>query len=1080
MRFLIRLLIALTLSISVGQSGLAAQGSVASRTIAIIGVDVLPMTATERLHNQTVIIAGDRILTVGPAARTRIPAGARRVEGRGMTLMPGLVDMHVHLAPEPGRPGDAAQRALAVMLAHGVTTARGMAGSPTNLIVRDALEAGTIAGPRLYASSPALSLNTVASPDAARSAVRSAREAGYDFIKSHALTDVAVWQAVQDEAKAQRLASAGHVTNEIGLDRAMAAGQQVEHLDGALLALLAANAPERAVEFAQIPPPAVIEAVSRATDAQIRRLAARVVAKRSYQVPTLSLFEKLLSLEAPTEALATQPDMRYVPDAALKAWSAQREQLRQAGFTAAHAAMFRDLRRRIVREYARAGVPLMAGSDTAQSFHIWGPGLLDEIEALTAAGLTPIAALRSATIVPRDYFRAMPNGGSAKGWKAEFGTVEPGARADLILLASDPSRDLKALRSLRMVFAGGRAFDRASLDAMLAQAAFDAKNAGTRPVAGFEGGKQVYVMRHLQARDGPDPSLDETGAAGATRLATQLTESGIKAIFVTDTRRSRETAAPLAARLGVSPAVYDPARPDQLVAAANAVTGNVLVLGHSNTAPDLVARFGGTPPAALGSGDFGTIWRIDAGSPVTKLFKVGARAPAMLGSCSVAGLSPAARCGVIRVPENRATPGGRSIDLHFGVVPAAAKATHEPVVMLPGGPGLGGVQSGPGIEQMFGSMHQSRDILLIDQRGTGSSNPLKCPAGPTSNLLEQLSGPADKLVLECRDKLAKVADLGRYHTREAVVDMEEVRAALGYQKLDLFGMSYGTRLALDYLRLYPARVGETVIRSAALTAMLLPYWTPRDAQRSFAVLAGYCRAQADCAARHPDLEADLRSIVAQLERGPVSVTYRNPASGKEVAGQIDRDGFGTLLFFLLYIPELYVHVPPLIEQAKAGNFAPVVQAVAPLMDGLDDQIASGLRWSVICDEDVRRIDRAKVAAATRGTFMGSGPVDADIKACAAWPRAAVPADYLAPVTSSAPVMIISGAVDPVAGPAWGEDTRRTLSNSLHLEVDGASHLPPFPGCTLALATSFMEGTPLKALDTSCAAKAKRPKLKVGR
>ena len=142
-----------------------------------------------------------------------------------------------------------------------------------------------------------------------------------------------------------------------------------------------------------------------------------------------------------------------------------------SGFTAEQGRAFRDLRRRIVRAFHRAGVPLMAGSDTAQAFHLWGPGLIDEIDALHAAGLTRMEALRSATVVPRDYLRSLPNGGSSLGWRAEFGTVEPGARADLILLDGDPSADLAALRVPNYVIAGGRVHDRAALDRMLEAAA---------------------------------------------------------------------------------------------------------------------------------------------------------------------------------------------------------------------------------------------------------------------------------------------------------------------------------------------------------------------------------------------------------------------------------------------------------------------------------------------------------------------------------------------------------------------------------------------------------------------------------
>jgi imidazolonepropionase-like amidohydrolase len=446
--------------------------------IAFVGATVLPMAGPDRLTDQTVIIAGDRIAAVGPRARVRVPAGARRIDARGLTLMPGLVDMHVHLAPEPGAPGDAAQRAMAVMLAHGVTTARGMAGSPANLVVRGRVEQGALIGPRLYAAAPGLHVNNSPSAEAARAAVAAAHAAGYDLIKAHHIMDVAIWEAVQDEAARRRLPVAGHVTNPVGLARAMAAGQQVEHLDGVLFELLAPDAAERAVPFAQIPPPAVVEAAARAAPEALAALAARAAGARSWHVPTLALFDKVSRVEASPDALLGHPNMAFVPEQALRQWRAQRLQfIEQSGYTPQTGARLRDLRRRIVQALHEAGVPVMAGSDTAQSFHIWGPGLIEEIEALAEAGLGRMAALRTATVVPRDYFRSLPNGGSALGWRADFGTVEPGARADLILLAGDPSLDLGQLRRLQAVVAGGRYHDRAALDALLENAARDVRAA---------------------------------------------------------------------------------------------------------------------------------------------------------------------------------------------------------------------------------------------------------------------------------------------------------------------------------------------------------------------------------------------------------------------------------------------------------------------------------------------------------------------------------------------------------------------------------------------------------------------------
>jgi len=587
---------------------------------AIVDTTVLPMTGNERLTRQTVIVSGDRIVAVGPARTVKVPAGARRIDGRGKVLMPGLVDMHIHLAPVAGEDGDAAQRSLSVMLAHGVTTARTMAGSPENLVVRSKVESGVLAGPRIYAAAPALHEKSAPGAEQARAAVAQAKAAGFDLIKSHHLPDPAVWQAVQDEAKAQRIAVAGHVANSVGLERAIAAGQQVEHLDSVVHAMLPDDASEKQMDFGQVPPPPVTARALTVSDAELARLAKRVAAAKSWHVPTLSLFEKISDVETPVATLLADPAMRFVPKPALQQWAGQREQMKGM-FTPADAEAFRELRRRITRAFHGAGVPLMAGSDTAQAFHIWGPGLHQEIAALAAAGLSPMEALRSGTVVPRDYFRSLPNGGSALGWKADFGTVEAGARADLILLAADPSKDLSVLARPETVIAGGRVYLRPELDRMLTKAAADASAAGPQKAAAAALPKPVYIVRHLQKGEGDDPSLSAEGAANARKLAAVLKAAGISAIFATPTKRAMETAAPLAQALGLSVAPYDPGDEDALFAAAAAAPGPVLIVGHSNTVPDLVARFGGAKPAPLTEQDYGTLFLVkpDGGVATSEL-----------------------------------------------------------------------------------------------------------------------------------------------------------------------------------------------------------------------------------------------------------------------------------------------------------------------------------------------------------------------------------------------------------------------------------------------------------------------------
>lgn len=1024
----------------------------AARSVLVEGVDVLTMTDAGMLRNRDVLITGDRIVRVSPSGE--VAAGnVRRVNGRGLVMTPGLTDMHVHFAPVPGAKGDPAHRAAAVMLAHGITTARSMAGASEHLALRDAIERGDIPGPRLYLASPGLSDANTANVDAGRASVRAAKEKGFDLVKSHHLTDPEIWRAIREEAEQLEVATAGHVSNSVGLMRAARAGQQIEHLDGFAAALLPQGAAERTQEFGQLPPPAVLSKVDPSS-AQALTVFDELARLQSYQVPTLGLFEKLTALDLPLAALRARPEMRFVPAAALDQWAAQRAQL--AGvLTPEQTGRLRMLRREIVRKLHKAGVPLMTGSDTAQAFHVWGPALHEEL-AILAEIIGPEPALAAATTVPASYFRSLPNQGSARGWKANFGTVEEGARADLLLVKGNPLDDLGSLKRPEVVFAGGRFYDRRALDRMLKEAAMAANppEAGAAP---------VFLMRHLPSEEQEaDPALTAPGRAAAQRLSERLAEMEIGAIFVTDTRRARQTAEPLAERFGLTPIPYDPRDPAGLAKEVRDAGVPALVIGHSNTIPDLAVRFGAAPEPAAETAQFGKVLTL-AGE---KTFMTDLANTLWPSPCSK-GLPPGARCGRLFVPEDRTKPDGRAIGIRYAVLPAREAATDDPLVVIPGGPGLGAVQTAAGIAQLYAPFRANRDLLLIDQRGTGGSNRLACDAGTNGGLLEALRPRKPGEAKACRDRLAHRADPAAYGTRAAVLDMEALRAALGYERLDLFGMSYGTRPVLDYLRLFPERTGEIVIRAAAPTDMTLPLWTPRDAQLSFETLVRMCKTQPDCARRHPDLDGELRKLLARVDAAPVPVSVVDPRTGEQVETELSAEALRQILFFLLYIPEFAVQLPPLLEQAAAGEVSPMVQAAAPALVGLVGEVAWGLRWSVICDEDVRRIDKAQVAEAVAGTFLGRTSVDQDVDACRFWPAGIVPAGYFAPVASDAEVLIISGALDPVAGERWGDRIAETLPNAVHVVAADASHLPPMPGCSGELIRAFLDGAELASLDTAC-------------
>ena len=1056
-------------ALSVGMLGLlgcaqAAREVADDPTLAIVGATVLPMTGARPITNAVVLVAGDRIQAVGPVESVPIPAGAQVIEAEGRYLVPGLVDMHAHLPPDSGEPGSSGWRQLSLMVANGVTTARGMAGQPGHPALRDAILTEDRIAPTLYVASPALHQGNTTDIDAALAQVRAAKDAGYDLIKSHHIEDPSVWQAIQEEARRLGMPVAGHLASTIELETALRAGQQIEHLDGYLMALLPEDSPARQMPFGQIPPPPVMQAIDAD---RIAGVAQQVAELNGWNVPTLALFEKIADTETPTDTLRARPEMKTAAPAALDQWAAQRSQLLAAGIMQAVGPAFVDLRRQIVAALQDAGAGIMAGSDTPQAFHLSGYGLHEELAALQRAGLTPLEALATATRQPRQYLASLPNHGSAAGRRADLGIIARGERADLVLLVADPSQDVAATRQIEAVVLRGRWLDRDALDQLVAEV-----EASVAPVATAAAGTAILVRHGAVDPGGSDPALSDIGHQQAAALARRFADLQPRAVYATPTRRARETAAPLAAAAGVAVTDYHPGQLPMLAEAIRREGGNVVVVGHSNTTPLLVEMLGGEPGAPIAEHEFDRIYAVTLQTGDTRIERPSASG-ATIAPCTLPGVAPPVRCGVVKVPES--TGPGRMLEVHFAVLRATDQARLPPLLVAPGGPGLGGVQSAGGIAQLFAAFRADRDILLMDQRGTGASNRLDCEL-PTdlAGAIASLSSQDHADVVACRDQLSQRADLAAYTTTRAVEDLDRIRHALGHDRIDIFGMSYGTRVATEYARLFPDHLRAMVIRAPAPAAMQLPLHTPRDAQQSLERVIAACQAQPACAAAYPELASDVATILDQLAAGPVSVTVTDPRTGQPVTTAYGPEAFGSTMFFLLYIPEYYRQMPALVHAAATGDYQPLVQTVAPLIVGTLDQVAWGLRWSVICNEDVARIDRSRVAELTRGTFFGDTPIAGDTAACDLWPDATVDPGFFEPPSTDHPVLIISGTMDPVAPPRWGEHMARTLDNVLHLPIEGASHLPVFPGCTAGLVEQFLNDAQLASLDSTCAAEPQVP------
>ena len=422
----------------------------AAGTVAFVDVAVLPMDRERVLAHRTVVVHDGRIVAIGGRGATPVPAGARRVDGRGKFLAPGLMDMHAHLAAGSESLADPAGRQLAAYLATGFTTVRGLGNAPTALSLRDRIARGEVLGPRLVVAGPSLNGRSVASPADGARMVEEQKAKGFDLLKTHGGVSAETYDSIAAAAARVALPLVGHVTPEFGLARAMRAHQQVEHLDGYIAALLADGTP--APDGQMIWDPAVLARVDTAKIVPLARETARLGV---WNGPTLALFETVASDETP-DALAARPELRLVPAQAVAAWKAQKAEA-VAGGPANGRAEFLALRRRIVRALHDAGAGILVGSDSPQFFATPGYGALREIDALVAAGLSPYDALVAATRAPAEYL----------GWSRDVGTIAVGKRADLVLLDGDPLADRAVLRRPSGVMVAGRWLDRARLDAML-------------------------------------------------------------------------------------------------------------------------------------------------------------------------------------------------------------------------------------------------------------------------------------------------------------------------------------------------------------------------------------------------------------------------------------------------------------------------------------------------------------------------------------------------------------------------------------------------------------------------------------
>lgn len=446
--------------------------------------------------------------------------------------------------------------------------------------------------------------------------------------------------------------------------------------------------------------------------------------------------------------------------------------------------------------------------------------------------------------------------------------------------------------------------------------------------------------------------------------------------------------------------------------------------------------------------------------------------------CPDAGVPADARCGTVRVPENRDAPGGRQLSLHVVVLPAwSAAPAREAVTFFGGGPGQAATDFAGWMGQLLAPLRETRDLLFVDQRGTGRSTPLECalrdPARPQSYL-----GPflPPEIVARCRDALAPTADLTRYGFAQLAHDTDAVRQALGYTGLDLWGGSYGTRAALAYERMYPARVRSMVLDGLVPPAFAQPDSYAQDLDAALAGLQAYCRADAACGAAFPDFVAQAHAVAARLETAPGEAEIVDAGAGRPVRLSIGRGTFVETIRKMMYDAGSASRVPYVVQRAHAGDFAPVIRA------GLADRRASaGMGWglylAITCSEDVPFIDPGAAARRDAGTLLRDYRIRQQAEACRGWPTFVPDPEHRQPVHSPVPALLISGELDPVTPPRWGEQAAAALPNGLHVIVPGAGHgYGNMTGgeCMDSLVVRFFQQRSAAGLETACVGRMRRP------
>jgi pimeloyl-ACP methyl ester carboxylesterase len=449
-----------------------------------------------------------------------------------------------------------------------------------------------------------------------------------------------------------------------------------------------------------------------------------------------------------------------------------------------------------------------------------------------------------------------------------------------------------------------------------------------------------------------------------------------------------------------------------------------------------------------------------------------------LTPCHIPGVAEGLKCGVHEVYENRQTMRGRKLPLKIIVIPARNPHPDQgPVFFLTGGPGE--TDADMAADLVTSPERETHEIVLVDERGTGAGHRLDC-ASPFSddNLQGYFKGPYNAESLkQCAAQLSQNFDLTQYTTANFADDLDEVRQAMGYDRINLEAGSFGTYAAMTYIHRHGEHVRSAYLSSLVVLDNKVPLNHARAAQEGLDALLTQCEADAACRRVYPTVRADIAEILARLRERPVNTWVRHPASGDRTPVQLDAIGFADGMRTVLYAAPAAHELPLLITKAKAGDFRSFAERAMAAHRNVYGGLRMGLSLLITCNEFVARIRPEEIEPAVRGTFLGDWRVRAQMAVCADWPRTNLPADYFAPFRSPVPTVLVSGEMDPATRPNWGEIAARSLPNSVHIVVPGGAHVPE-NACVSDVREQLFASGSVNGLDVDCVVQMRPPPFKL--